>query len=172
MSASLRPIDLKTLALNPFTLIKDETFLLTAGSPSHYNTMTAGWGGLGVLWQKPVAFVFVRPQRHTFGFINDSETFSCCFFGPEHKQTLAFCGSHSGREVDKAKATGLQVVGHEASGGLYFAEAKLVFMCKKLYEQDLDPALFKDTALRDKMYPTRDYHRLYVGEIVDVLKEA
>lgn len=172
MPTSLASIDLKTLSLNPFTLMKDEAFLLTAGTPEHYNTMTAGWGGLGILWQKPVAFVFVRPQRHTYGFINESQSFSCCFFGKEHKEALNFCGTRSGRDVDKVQATGLHLVSHEASGGLYFAEAKLVFMCLKLYEQDLDPALFKDEALRDRIYPARDYHRLYVGEIVDTLKEA
>ena len=172
MPSPLVPIDLKTLSLNPFTLIKDEAFLLTAGTINRYNTMTAGWGGLGVLWQKPVAYVVVRPQRHTFGFINQAKSFTCSFFGPEHTQTLAYCGSHSGRDVDKAQATGLNAVAHEATGGVYFAEARLVFACVKLYEQDLDPACFKDLSLCERLYPTRDYHRLYVGEIAEVLKSA
>ena len=168
MPTPLTAVDLKSLSFNPFTLLRDDTFLLTAGTPDHYNTMTAGWGGLGVLWQKPVAMVYVRPQRHTYGFINESATFSCSFFLPEHKKALAYCGSHSGRDVDKAKEAGLTALAHE-TGGLYFAEANLVFLCRKLYEQDLDPACFKDTALREQIYPTCDYHRLYVGEIVATL---
>lgn len=152
---------------NTFNLIGKQWMLITAGGEK-YNTMTASWGGFGVLWHKNICWVVVRPTRHTFGFMEKAEHFTCSFFGEKHKKALEYCGSHSGRDVDKAKITGLTPV-HE-DGMTYFKEARMVIVCKKIYYQDLDPKKFLDKAI-DTNYPAKDYHRMYVGEVLKVFKE-
>ncbi len=156
-----------TLADNPFKLIGADWMLITAGTPASFNTMTASWGGLGVLWEKDVAFAFVRPTRHTFGFLEQSPVFTLSFFAEQYRPALTFCGAHSGRDVNKVAATGLTPAFGEA-GAVYFAEARLVLVCRKLHAQNLDPAAFLDPALNG-FYPERDYHRLFIGEILRCL---
>ena len=153
---------------NPFTLIGSQGMLVTAGSLKDFNTMTAGWGGLGVLWSKPVCFCFIRPTRHTFAYMEKGSSFTLSFFWPEYKHVLEYCGSHSGREVNKARETGLTPV-EVGAGAVAYAEARLVLVAEKLYFQDLEPAAFLAAEIHGH-YPKKDYHRLFVGEIVKVLK--
>src|SRR5699024_11934868 len=94
-------IDPKELNKNVFSLIGDRWMLITAGTREKCNTMTASWGGLGVLWGKPVATVYIRPQRYTMEFVEGSEFFTLAFFGEAYRKALALCGSKSGREIDK-----------------------------------------------------------------------
>lgn len=148
---------------NTFKLIGADWMLITAGTLDSYNTMTASWGGFGILWNKNVCFCVVRPTRHTYNFIEKSGAFSLSFFDDKYRKALQFCGSHSGRDVDKAASTGLTPVAGD-NGTVYFNEARLVIECKKLYFQDIDPKNFIDIAL-DKNYPLKDYHRMYIGEI-------
>ena len=151
---------------NPFKLIGKDWMLITAGTPESFNTMTASWGGLGVLWEKKVAFCFIRPTRHTFGFMEKAEEFTLSFFEGQHRKALAFCGSHSGRDTDKIKGSGLVPVKKDKV--VYFEEARLVLVCRKLYFQDISPDRFLDPKINE-MYPLKDYHRMYVGEIVQCL---
>jgi flavin reductase (DIM6/NTAB) family NADH-FMN oxidoreductase RutF len=167
MEKRLKKIDPALIDGNIIKLMGDDWFLLTAGNLKSWNTMTAAWGGLGYLWERPVAFGFVRPQRHTFQFTERSSHFTFSFFDRKHRKTLEFCGSHSGRDCDKAAGTGLTPVGTK-KGNVYFREARLVIECKKIYWQDIDPKHFLDTRL-GKIYPQRDYHRMYVGEIVNCM---
>ena len=162
-------IDPKQLDGNVFSRIGDQWMLITAGSGARCNTMTASWGGLGVLWHKPVATIYVRPQRYTYEFVEREDYFTLCFFGPEHRRALALCGAKSGRDVDKVKECGFTVETGEGETP-YFAQAELVLVCKKLYRQDLDPACFLAPEIEDN-YPEKDYHRMYIGEIVEVLKQ-
>jgi flavin reductase (DIM6/NTAB) family NADH-FMN oxidoreductase RutF len=148
--------------------IGHEWMLITAGNQNRYNPMTASWGGLGFLWNRPVAFAFVRPQRYTFELIEVTPTFTLTFYGAAHKDVLTYCGSHSGRDVDKAAETGLTPVTGE-TGAVYFEEARLVLECRKLYAQDLKEENFIETGLVDQHYAARDFHRMYVGEIVHML---
>lgn len=163
-------IDPKSLDQNVFSLIGDQWMLLTAGTGEKCNTMTASWGGLGVLWGKPVATVYIRPQRYTLEFVESSEFFTLSFFGEEYRKELALCGSKSGREVDKVKACGFTVMEAEC-GAPCFAEAKLVLVCRKAYWQDMDPAHFLDGEIDGKWYPEKDYHRMFIGEIVEALRK-
>jgi flavin reductase (DIM6/NTAB) family NADH-FMN oxidoreductase RutF len=154
---------------NVFKLIGADWMLLTAGSLKAYNTMTASWGGLGVLWGKQVAWCVVRPQRHTFGFMENNPFFTMSFFDEKYRKALEFCGANSGKNVDKAKATGLTPLESDLTA-VYFDEARLVLECRKLYFQDLDPHHFLDPGINDN-YPLKDYHRMYIGEIVRCLKK-
>lgn len=157
----------KELQENPFRLIGDEWTLITAGTLSKWNTMTASWGGLGVLWSRPVSFIFVRPTRHTFQFVEEAERYTLSFFDETHRAALNHCGAVSGRDHDKAAETGLQPTELD-HGAVAFAQARLVIVSRKLLAQDLDPKRFVDPSL-EGFYKANDYHRLYVGEIEQVL---
>ncbi|MCX6998634.1 MAG: flavin reductase [Kiritimatiellaeota bacterium] len=162
-----KAIPVTAIADNPFKLIGTDWMLITAGTPAAFNTMTASWGGLGMLWDKQVAFIFVRPTRHTFGFLEKAPVFTLSFFTADHRAKLEFCGTHSGRSVNKVAKTGLTPLG-DRPGVVYFAEARLVLVCRKIYFQDLDPARFLDPAIAE-FYGARDYHRLYIGEVTECL---
>ena len=133
---------------NVFKLIGDDWMLITAGEPDNFNTMTASWGGMGILWNMPVAICYIRPQRHTFGFVEKSDYYTLSFFGKEHRRILNFCGSKSGRDYDKVKETGLRPFTTE-KGNIGFDQARLIMECKKLYADDLKQDHF--------LYP--EYHQ-------------
>ena len=156
----------QALTDNVFSQIGKEWMLITAGEEQKFNTMTASWGGLGVLWNKPVSFIFVRPGRYTYEFLEKSDTYSLCFLEEGQRPALQLCGTKSGREIDKVKETGLTPVFSESAP--YFEQARLVLQCRKLYIQDLDPAGFLDSRLSE--FYDNDYHRLYVGVIEKVLR--
>jgi flavin reductase (DIM6/NTAB) family NADH-FMN oxidoreductase RutF len=153
---------------NAFQLIAEDWMLITAGPPDAFNTMTANWGGFGELWHHKVVFVFVRPQRYTYEFMERWEPFTLSFFAEQYRDALTFCGTNSGRDVDKVAATGLTPVAGEA-GGVYFAEAHLVVECRKLYAQDLQKDCFTRPEIDTEIYPAEDYHRCYVGQVVRCL---
>ena len=162
-------IDITKLNFNPFTKIDKEWMLITAGNAEKCNTMTASWGGLGELWKKYVSFIFIRPERYTLEFIEKEEYYSLCFFDESNRKTLAYCGSHSGRDTDKIKESGLTPVYEESAP--YFAEANLVFICRKMHGQLIDPACFIDPTIDVDCYPLKDYHKLFIGDIVKVLEK-
>ena len=153
---------------NPFSLIARDWALLSAGTMEKYNTMTVSWGGFGVLWEKPSVTVYVRPTRYTYDFMENSSEFTLSFFPEQYRKALSFCGSKSGRDFDKAKETGLNAMSFGSSVG--FEEARLVILCKKRYFQDFDPKNFLDEKI-EKVYPQKDYHRFYVGEILSIYKD-
>ena len=163
----LERIDVKTLDQNVCSLIGDQWMLITAGTPERCNTMTASWGGLGVLWGTNVATCYIRPQRYTREFVEREAYFTLAFFGEEHRKALALCGARSGRDIDKVKETGLTPLFDQPAP--YFEQARLVLICRKLYTHDLDPAAFLDPAIAGS-YKDGDYHRMFVGEIVKVLE--
>lgn len=150
---------------NPFTAIGRQWMLITAGDKSAYNTMTASWGGVGVLWNKNVVFSFVRPQRYTMEFLEREDYFSLSFYEETYRDALKLCGAKSGRDVDKAKETGLIPVFDELAP--YFEQAQTVLICKKLYGQWMTPESFVEKSL-ESHYPNQDYHKIFVGEIVKV----
>ncbi len=163
-------IDITKLSFNPFTKIDKEWMLVTAGNAQKCNTMTASWGGLGVLWNKYVSFIFIRPQRYTMEFLEKEDFYSLCFFDESERKALGYCGGHSGRDVDKMKETGLTPVYSEAAP--YFEQAKLVFICRKMHGQDIDPACFIDKGIDAGCYPKKDYHKMFIGNIVKVLEKV
>jgi len=152
-----------------FETIAKKWMLVTAGTEDKCNTMTASWGGLGVIWHKNVATIYIRPERYTYEFIEKEDYFTISFFGDEFKSILAKCGGVSGRNVDKINEFGLTV---EASdkGGVYFTEANLVLVCRKRYAQDMDTSLM--LGLDPSDYYGENHggvHRMYIGEIVQAL---
>ena len=165
---AFREISVEQLKDNPFTLINKDWMLITAGDAEKNNTMTASWGGVGELWGKYVSTIYIRPQRYTLEFVEREEYYSLCFFGPEYRQALSLCGSKSGRDVDKDAATGLTPCFDQAAP--YYEQARLVFLCRKLYRQDMEKSAFLDKGLLEKWYDN-DLHRMFIGEIVKVLEK-
>ena len=164
---TFRSVPYDSLSLNPFTKIGKEWALLTAGDENGFNTMTVSWGAMGFMWGKPSVTVYIRPQRYTKKFVDANDTFTLSFYGPEHKQALSICGSKSGRDCDKVKEAGLTP--YFVDGTAAFEEADMVFVCKKLYEDEIRPENFIAKENDKKWYPEKDYHTVYIAEITKVL---
>jgi flavin reductase (DIM6/NTAB) family NADH-FMN oxidoreductase RutF len=162
-----REINIKDINESAAKLIGSDWMLITAGVMNDFNTMTAAWGGLGYLWNKPVAYTFIRPQRYTYLFAEKYDYFTLSFFKEEHREILNYCGSCSGKDKDKVKETGLISKDYEGKT-VYFEQAHLVLICRKLYFQDVNPENFLDKSIH-KVYPLKDYHRMYIGEIEKTL---
>ena len=158
-----RSIQPENICDNLFTLIDKQWMLITAGNHESFNTMTASWGGFGILWNKPVVFCFVRPVRHTYLFMEKSDYFTLAFFSREYRDVLNYCGNYSGRDVDKIKSTGLTPA-NSPNGSVFFEESRLLFECRKLYFSDINPEHFILPEI-NRNYPEADYHRMYIGEI-------
>jgi len=162
---TISPYDLSD---NVFKLLDKDWMLVTAGRTDDFNTMTASWGHLGIIWNLPVAIAYIRPQRHTYGFANRYDHYTLSFFTERYRSVLQFCGTRSGRDHDKAAETGLTPVQTE-KGNVYFEEARMVMECRKIYEDDLKKKNFLDPELASKNYPKNDFHRFYMGEITQIL---
>ena len=162
-------VDPKKLTIDPFAAIGDRWMLITAGTPERCNTMTASWGGLGILWGAPMAICYIRPQRYTKQFVDENEYFTLSFFGEEHRPQLSLCGSKSGRDIDKVKECGFTVAQAEC-GAPYFQQAQLVFVCRKRMAMPMDPAAMPED-VKAKWYDA-DHHTIYWGEIVEILERT
>ena len=163
----MKHIKPEELQKNPFTMIGKEWLLITAEKEGKVNTMTASWGGVGIMWGKPVAYIFIRPQRYTKEFVDAADTLSLSVLDEEYRKTLSYLGTVSGRDEDKIAKSGLTVV-YEGQTP-YFAKAHTALICRKLFAQPYDPACFIDKSCEEKWYPQKDYHTMYIVEIEDVL---
>lgn len=162
----MKQTDVKKLTDNFIDIIGNEWMLVTAGTRDKFNTMTASWGGTGYLWNKPVAFIFIRPERYTYEFIEKESGFTLSFLGEAHKSVHKICGSQSGREIDKIAATGLTPVFTD-NGRIAFDESRLTLECNKLYAAPIEAARFLDKSIYEKWYGTHGGdHVMYIAEIV------
>lgn len=158
----------KEISENPIKLIGQDWMLISAGSPEKFNSMTASWGGIGFMWNKPVAFAVIRPARYTFEFVESRKRFTLSFFSQNYKKALGIFGSKSGRDCDKVAESGLTPFFTE-SGAPAYEEAKLILDCSAIYSQTLDESAFLDSEALKKWYSSDPLHKLYVAEINDVL---
>jgi flavin reductase (DIM6/NTAB) family NADH-FMN oxidoreductase RutF len=159
-------IDPAEIRENLIRLIASDWMLVTAGTREKFNTMTANWGGMGYLWKKPVVFVFVRPERYTYGFIENTEGFTLTFFDEKYRDALNLCGTKSGRDCDKVAETGFTPIFTDR-GYPAFHEAHLVLECRKLYADQLTREAFIDSEPLGTHYSTKGgLHKLYIAEIV------
>ena len=155
---------------SPFRLIGTDWMLIAATMDGRTNAMTASWGGLGRMWNKNVAFVFIRPQRFTKTIVDGAETFSLTFYDEGYRKMLGYMGSVSGRDDNKIKNSGLTLLHEE--GTPYFREARAAILCRKLYAQALRPECFLDGTLDAQHYPDSDHHTLYIAEVTKLLVKA
>ena len=165
---AFKEIKIEELSFNPFTKIAKDWMLITAGDEEKSNTMTASWGGLGIMWGKNIATAYIRPQRYTKEFVDNSDTFTLSFLSEEYRKALSVCGTISGKNVeDKWKDAGLHPYYVDRTTAV--EEADLILVCKKLYAQDMLPECFVETECDTKWYPEKDYHTMYIAEIEKVL---
>ena len=167
MTNNFKNLDVLSIKDNVFKLIGNDWMLITAGNLQSYNTMTASWGCMGILWNKPIAVCFIRPQRYTLNFVEKNEYLTLSFFSEKYRKALEFCGSRSGRDWNHAKETGLTPMLTDL-GNVTFSQARLVLECHKLYNDTIREENFVLKELVSKNYPGKDFHRFFLGEVVRV----
>lgn len=168
MENILRPVHVKQINDNMFKLLDDDWMLISAGNKTEFNTMTASWGAFGMLWNKPVAICFIRPQRYTFDIMNNSGFFTLSFFSSEYQNVLNFLGNTSGRTINKIEESQLTPA-FTKNESVYFTESRLVLECRKIYEHQINGDNFLLPGFKDEIYPTGDFHKMFVGEIINCL---
>jgi flavin reductase (DIM6/NTAB) family NADH-FMN oxidoreductase RutF len=185
---TISPFDLDA---NFFHEIGRQWMLIAAAKPDgSVNSMTAAWGGIGFIWQQPVAFFFIRPQRCTKTFVEAASTLSLSFFDSAYRDTLNFMGNVSGYDdAQKIEHSGLTLglcetkVSQEPPLGVagveqtpYFCEARLVLICERLYQQDMRAECFLDKEQLEQWYgkagDENDLHTLYIAGLRQVLVSA
>ena len=144
--------------------------ILTAGSKDNFNMMTISWGEMGTLWGKPVVSVFVRRSRYTHEFIDKEDYFTLTFVKTMwYNEQLELIGSKSGRDIDKLKETGFEVL--ERPHGISFTNATMIIVCRKLFKQQLDMDAMPEE-IKTKFYKDGDPHDMYIGEVVEILTDS
>lgn len=161
----MKEINIANWNHNAFTLFDKDWGLVTTGTSDAFNTMTISWGSLGILWNKKIVTIYIRPTRYTYKFMESNDYFTLSFYTENYKDTLFMLGTKSGKEYPKVKESKLHPIPCQES--ITFKEAKCTLLCKKIYHYDISPLQFQDPTL-DKNYPKLDYHRAYIGEIIAI----
>jgi len=164
---NIEPNDFKT---DIFKLWSKDWLLLTAGDhkTKDFNCMTIAWGSIGFMWNKPFLQVVVRPQRYTYDFMEKYDDFTVCAFPKQYRDELLLLGTKSGRDLDKLAETTLTVIASEKAGSPSYKEAELIMECKKIFVSDMKEENFLDPRIIEN-YPSRDFHRVYFGEIINII---
>lgn len=164
---TFQPMPYDLVEFDPFTKIGKEWALVTAGTKLNANTMTISWGGVGVLWGRNVAYIFIRDSRYTKEFIDENEFFSLTFLSEEYRDALNYCGSHSGRDVNKLENAALTLSTRHSIP--YIDEGNLVFLCKKMSATKITEDSFLVPEIKEKWYKDGDMHTMYIGEIIEIM---
>ena len=164
----MREIKHELFEENVFNMIGKDWLLFTAEKDGEANTMTASWGGLGIMWNKKVAYIFIRPQRYTREFVDFADKLSISVLPNSFRKELGYLGTVSGRDEEKISKANLTLTSYEGVPG--FKEARLTLVCKKLFAQRLTEDSFIEKDIIDKWYPEKDYHVMYVVEIEKILE--
>ncbi|MCI9019168.1 MAG: flavin reductase family protein [Eubacterium sp.] len=164
---TFQPYPMDLIEFNPFAKIGDEWMLITAKDGDKINAMTASWGGVGVLWGKNTAFIFVRDSRYTKELIDKGSYFSLTFFESSYKSALKYFGMVSGRTEDKIRNAKMNVGYFEEIP--YIDEGNFVICCRKMSAVPIRPEHFLDAGIESQWYPDGNLHTMYVGEIVQIL---
>ena len=159
-------IDPKQICDNFIKAIGSDWALVKAGDHVEQNTMTVSWGGVGVMWNYPVAIVVIRPQRYTFEFTERCDKLTLSFLPEQYRKALTYCGTHSGRDEDKISNAGLSVTFTEEDTPA-IAEARLVLECRKLYTDTIKAENFIEQGIVERWYPESDFHKVYVLQITN-----
>jgi flavin reductase (DIM6/NTAB) family NADH-FMN oxidoreductase RutF len=171
---NFKEIPIDNVNLNPFNIFSKDWALVTAGTEDSYNTMTIAWAGLGIIWNMDVATIYIRPHRYTLEFVDNNEYFTIAFFEEEYRKALSICGVKSGRDGDKVAEAGLTP--YFTDNTTAFNEASRIIICRKIYRQEMLAECFIDKTYDDKYYPDKghtekDYHIMFLGEVVKILEK-
>ena len=159
----------KAFSVNTFELFDKRWALVTAGPIKRHNSMTVSWGETGTLWSKPVVTIYIKPARYTHQFIEENDYFVVSFFKEEYRKSLQIMGSLSGKNNNKDEVSGLTPIEH--NGLTLYKEAEISLICKKIYQNDLDPKFISIEEI-DKYYKEEAPHTMYVGEVVDIITNS
>ncbi|MCC8146841.1 MAG: flavin reductase [Bacteroidales bacterium] len=164
-------LDPKELPDNVIELIGKQWMLVTAGTSESFNTMTASWGGIGYIWERPSTFIFIRDTRYTYQFLQQEESFTLSFFPEEYRHALRICGSRSGRDTDKIKEAGLTPI-QTSSGLMSFAEARMIIECRKILVQELHyenlTSPYKEKIIKESYDKESAKHQMFISEITNI----
>lgn len=164
----IEPTDLTD---NVFKLVGQDYSVITAGSDSLYNSMTASYGGWGQLFDNPTTWCFLRANRYTLELIKKEQTYTMSYFPDQYKKEVLYFGSKTGRDTDKMKDNKLTFV-KTPDGNITYKEAKLVIECKLVEVTTVNPDDFYTekgkTFVQDAKKDANDYHKLVFGEITNV----
>ena len=144
--------------------IKKGAFL-TVKDGDDVNTMTIGWATIGFCWHKPIFMIAVRDSRHTFTLIEKAADFTVSVPTENMKDEIMFCGTRSGRDVNKFEHCKFQLADAQTVHSPIIDIPGLHFECKIIYKSAMDNALLNPDF--EKLYPEKDYHTLYFGQITD-----
>lgn len=165
--AKFKHISVREIQGNPIKMIADDWGLVTAKDGDKFSLMTVNWGAMGNLWGEPVAFVFIHPDRYTYDFTENDKYFTITVFEEKYHDILLFCGQKSGRDIDKIKETGLTPLTTEL-GNIYYEQARLVIECQKIYANFMNEDAFIDKTIMHSFYPSKVFHKMYIGKILNV----
>ena len=141
--------------------------LLTTKVGDKVNSMTIGWGTLGIIWERPVFVAYVRRQRYTREMLDKCREFTINVpVGEYRRKILGICGSKSGRDMDKIKAAGLTLVEPEVINTPGIKELPMTLECRVLYSQEQESDPFNDEITRQFYTMETGDHFSYYGEIV------
>ena len=169
--SDFKAIKAEDISENLIKMIGSDWMLITAGNREKFNTMTASWGFAGFMWNRPSAICFVRPERFTYGFMERADDYTLSFFSEDYRDALKLCGSKSGKHIDKPKEAGLTPK-FLPNGTVSFEEASLILECRKVYADNLKPENFFVQHIIDNVYNNDGYHRMYIGEITQILQKV
>ena len=140
---------------------------LTVSDGINTNTMTIGWSNIGIIWNKPVIMVMVRKSRHTYSIIKNAKDFTVSLpINVDLQKALVYCGSYSGRDVDKIKESQLSVTKSIDIVSPIISQCDMHYECKIIHSQEMIPENL-DINIKERFYINDDYHVLYFGEIVN-----
>lgn len=151
---------------NIIKMLSEDWMLITAGNNDKFNMMTASWGGIGFLYQKPVAFCFINPARYTYQLMENNDTYTLTFYTEAYRDALKYCGSKSGKDVDKIKGSGLTPI-TTPTGSKAFSQAWLIIECRKMVSQSLTPESIADKSIKGE-WAGKQMHKMFIGEIINV----
>ena len=163
----MKKLDIKEFKSKPFTLFDEDWALVTAGTLDNHNSMTISWGGMGTLWSKDVVTVYIKPRRHTHEFMENNDYFVVSFFKEEYREALNKMGSLSGKNTNKDLEAKLTPVEYKCT--TIYKEASAIFICKKIYHQDLDVNNMPKEAI-NTYYKVEKPHTMYIGEVIEILE--
>lgn len=155
------------LLIDAFDEFGNQWALVAAGTVADHNAMTISWGGVGCLWGKSVATVYVRPNRYTYKYMEENKFFTVSFYPDEYKKALGVMGSKSGRDCNKDAEAGLTAI--PCGETVTYQQARRTLLCRKLFAQDMLTENFTPEVIC-KFYGTEPAHKLYIGEIVDIIE--
>lgn len=160
----MKDLNYMSIAEDDLKKIKKGAFL-TVKAGKALNTMTIGWATFGFIWQKPIMMVAVRSSRHTFELMETAKDFTVTVPSGDMSKETAFCGTKSGRDLDKFKMCNLEITGASRVVSPIIKTPGHHYECKIVYKSAMNPA-YLDKDYDASLYPQKDYHTLYFGEIV------